>query len=360
MTPAHFTEVLFIGFFTAAGLYSALLFLITRDRPFLLYAALMDTAAAAQLVFAGDLMGLERGTRELAVFRTVCYLAFFMAQAGFTWSYLRLAITSPKTARVLGIILAVNLAALFVQLGGLAGPYQAVNHVLFVVLIGACGWAGVAGLRAGDESARYFVLGYGGAAFGMVLSGVAEALHLGSWPEYFFQFAVAWQGALLALALSGAYAKLDPLTGVKSRHAFDERLNAAWKRASENWTGLCLIIVAAGGIKEYEARAGRVAADALLRRIANFCAGCCRDRADLFARYGDHAFAAIIQGATRAQADFIAARMRETVAADCLVPIGVGVSSNENAISAEALVQQAARRSARDTIARSGLILAEH
>lgn len=353
MTAGHFTEVLFTGFFTAAGLYSALIYLITRDRPFLLYAALMDASAAAQFVFAGDLLGLQAGTERLLVFRCVCYAAFFLAQAAFARAYLRLGPAPARISTALTVVLGLNLAALAVAMRwGPAGPYQFVDHALFVLLLATCGAAGVAQARGGDEGARFYVAGFAGALAAMVASAAADALHWGAWPEYLFQLGVAWEGALLALALANGYAKVDPLTGLKSRAAFDRRLNAAWDLAKGQNAGLAVIIVAAGGVREYQDRHGRVAADTELRRIAQLCAGCCRDRADLFARYGDEAFAAIIPGVTRERADEIAVRMRETVAQDCLLPVGVGVSSIDNAISAEALVQQAARRSARDTISR--------
>lgn len=353
VTPGHFTEVLFVGFFTAAGLYSALIYLITRDRPFLLYAALMDASAAAQFVFAGDLLGLQAGTGRLMIFRGVCYAAFFLAQVAFARSYLRVGASPGGISTILTLALSANMAALAVSMQwGTGGPPQFIDHILFVLLLAVCGFAGLAQARGGDEGARFYVIAFTGAALAMVASAAADALHAGAWPEYLFQLGVAWEGALLALALANGYAKVDPLTGVKSRGAFDQRLAAAWTRAKAENAGLAVIIVAAGGVRDYQDRHGRVAADGVLRRIAQLCSGCCRDLADLFARYGDEAFAAIIPGVTREQADEIALRMRETVAQDCLLPVGVGVSSIENAISPEALVQQAARRSARDTISR--------
>jgi diguanylate cyclase (GGDEF)-like protein len=173
-----------------------------------------------------------------------------------------------------------------------------------------------------------------------------------AWAEYFFQFGVAWEGALLALALSSRYAKVDPLTGAKSRHAFEERLSAAWRFAVKQRSGLAVIIVAINGLKEYDARHGRIAGDTLLRKVANVCWACCGDRVDLFARYGDEAFAAIIPNVTRAQADALGFELRDRVARESPLIVGVGVASIENAISAKALVQQAARRSARDAIGR--------
>jgi diguanylate cyclase (GGDEF)-like protein len=336
--------VLFIGFFTAAGLYSALVFLITRDRPFLWYAALADTMAAAQLVFSPDLLPvLAHGTAPV-IYRMVSFGLFFAAQVAFVRSFLQLPSRSPRYMRVLWIALALNIAGLF--------TYAAAAHVLFLALLAACGLAAWGSASTGSEEARYYVLAFAGALAGALASGAAQWMQLGHWPEYFFQFGVAWEGALLALALASRYAKVDPLTGAKSRHAFEERLAAAWRFASKQRSGLAVVTVAIGGLKDYDAQHGRIAGDALLRKIANLCVAACGERLDLFARYGDEAFAAIVPNVTRAQADAIGVELRDRVARESPLVVGVGVSSIENAISAKALVQQAARRSARDAISR--------
>lgn len=353
MSTAHFTEVLFVGFFTAAGLYSALVFLITRDRPFLWYAALMDAMAAAQLVFSPDLIpAISHGAAMLA-YRTVAFALLFIAQVAFVRAFLQLHTRAPRYMRLLWILLALNIAGLAIPfLTAAQEPYRAIDHALFLVLLGTCGLAAWQSASTGLDEARYYVVAFGGALAGAIASGAAQWMGLDNWSEYFFQFGLAWEGALLALALASRYAKVDPLTGAKSRHAFDERLAAAWRFASKQHTGLAVIIVAIGGLKEYDAHHGRIAGDALLRKIAALCLACCGDRVDLFARYGDEAFAAIIPNVTRAQADAIGADVRERVANESPLVVGVGVSSIENAVSVKALVQQAARRSARDTISR--------
>ena len=353
MSTAHFTEVLFVGFFTGAGLYSALVFLMTRDRAFLWYAALMDAMAAAQLVFSPDLLPFISHGAPLLAYRAVAFALLFAAQVTFVRAFLQLHTRAPRYMRALWVLLGLNIAGLvFPFVTAAQEPYRTIDHLLFLALLGACGLAAWQSATRGLDEARFYVVGFAGALAGAIASGAAEWLGWGSWPEYFFQFGLAWEGALLGLALASRYAKVDPLTGAKSRHAFEERLTSAWEFAAKQRGGLAIIIVAIGGLKEYDTRYGRIAGDALLRRVANLCLSCCGDRVDLFARYGDEAFAAIIPGVTRAQADAIGIELREKVARDLPVVVGVGVASIENAISAKALVQQAARRSARDTISR--------
>jgi diguanylate cyclase (GGDEF)-like protein len=353
MSLAYFTEVLFIGFFTAAGLYAALIFLMTRDRLFLWYAFLMDTMAAAQLIFAPDLLhAILPGVSPL-VYRTLAFGLFFVAEATFAWRFLQLGSRAPVHARGVQVLLTLNLLALSLAYLHAGEPYAELAHLLFLALIAQCAAAAWRTASAGHTDARFYVAAFAGVLIGATGSGITQSLGLGSWPEYLFQFGVSWQGALLALALATRYAKIDALTGAKSRSAFEEHLTAAWRSSQARGSGLAVIMIAVGGLKKYDERFGRIAGDAMLRDLANSCVKACGDRLDLFARYGDEAFAAIVRQVSRAQADAIAVSLRDMVAPDFPLTVGVGVASKENAISAEALAQQAARRSARDAIART-------
>lgn len=351
MSTAHFTDVLFVGFFTAAGLYSALVFLISRDRPFLWYAALMDAMAAAQLAFSPDLIPFVKNVAAVLVYRACAFGLLFAAQVAFVRAFQQLHARSPRYMRLLWVLLALNLAGLLIPFFT-QQAYVAIEHLLFLALLIACGFAAWQSAAAGMEEAQFYVAAFAGAFAGAFASGVAESLQLGDWGEYFFQFGVAWEGALLALALASRYAKTDPLTGAKSRDAFEARLAAAWQSAVKQHSGLALVMVAVGGLKEYDARMGRIAGDALLRKIATLCAASFGDHLDLFARYGDEAFAAIMPNVTRSQADAIANDLREHLARESPIVAGVGVSSIEDETSAQALVQRAARRSAIDAISR--------
>ncbi|HEY9180179.1 MAG TPA: 7TM diverse intracellular signaling domain-containing protein, partial [Candidatus Baltobacteraceae bacterium] len=192
MSTAHFTEVLFIGFFTAAGLYSALVFLITRDRPFLWYAALMDTMAATQLIFSPDLIPAISHGSALLAYRTVTLALFFSAQVAFVRAFLQLHTRWPALMRALWAVLALNLAALvFPFVTGAAEPYLTIAHVLFLVLLGVCGVAAWQNASTGLDEARYYVIAFGGALAGAIASGATQSLAIAGWPEYFFQFGAA-------------------------------------------------------------------------------------------------------------------------------------------------------------------------
>jgi diguanylate cyclase (GGDEF)-like protein len=354
MSLAHFTDVLFVGFFMAAGLYGGLLFLMTRDRVFLAYAALMDALAAVQLVFAPELVQQVFPAFPPHAYRMAALALLFAAETGFAWTFLRVRVRLRPYATALGSVLLLNIVALFLEY---ADPdnvvYIATGHLLFLALLGLAAAAAWESLSQGARDARYFFNGFVGAFAGALVAAVLQQMQLGAWPEYAFQFGVAWQGALLAAALASRYTQMDPLTGAKSREAFEERLRATWAVAEKRRSGLAVVTIAIDGLRDYDARYGRIAGDAALRELAQECVAACGDRLDLFARYGDEALAAIVTRVSRAEADEIARRLELALGAKTRpLSVGIGVASKENAISAEALQQQAARRSARDAIRR--------
>lgn len=354
MSLAHFTEVLFIGFFMAAGLYGGLLFLLTRDRVFLAYAALMDAMAAAQLVFAPELVAQVFHSVAPQAYRLAALSLLFIAQAAFAFAFLELGVRQRGYAKALGAALALNLAVLFAEYARNGAPlYAAAGHFAFLLLLFVCGAASFEAFTGGARDARFYFSGLAGAFAGAALAGFAEQLHLGNWSEYLFQFGIAWQGALLAVAIAARYTQIDPLTGAKSREAFEDRLRTAWDVAEKRGSGLAVIMLAVDGLPDYDMHHGRIAGDAVLRGIADACVAACGHRLDLFARYGDAALAAIVTRVSRDQADDIARRLEFDVAAKAPLTVGIGVASKENAISAEALGQQAARRSARDAIGKT-------
>ena len=340
------------GFFAAIGLYNTLIYFVTGDRAFLWYALLMDSLAGVEFVFTPNLIGM--GGEALLVYRVGVFAVFFTIEAIFSWTFLRLNVRSPRDARIVAITLAANLLALGLsQVFAPSAIHRGVDHLLFLGLLAACALPAWSGASLGQEDSRYYFIGFGALFAGSLASGILDLASMQAAAQICFQVGVFAQAALLTLALASRYFKLDPLTGVKSRRAFDEGLPRAWRAATGSRTGLAVIVVAIHALKEYEARHGRMAGDSMMRRVANLCAGCCRDRADVFARYGDEAFAAIIPRVSRAEADAIAARMRDLVEETCQITIGVGVASIDEAHSSKGLIQRAARRSARDAIGRA-------
>jgi len=94
--------------------------------------------------------------------------------------------------------------------------------------------------------------------------------------------------ALRALILT------DALTGVANRRAFDERLDAEWRRCGRADLPVALILVDIDHFKLYNDHYGHQAGDATLIRFATaMCRAAARSQ-DLVARYGGEEFAILL------------------------------------------------------------------
>ena len=343
MTSAG-AALLFVGFFSAIGLYNALVYCTTRDRPFLWYFGIMASMAAIEVLFEPSLLGISvaRNSFGLNVLRPAILIAFFASEAGFAISFLRLPEHLPRYVRAIVVLLSVNIAGIILEN---ALPATALHRVLddlaLFAFLGTCAAAGARSRRLGHYNARYYLLAFAGACAGVVINDVAQDL---AWHNaiaaYSFQTGMAWEGLFLALALAGRarFATIDQLTGVGNRRAFDEALPTLWMAAMRGKTALALLFIDVDDFKGYNDTYGHPAGDDLLRRIAHLCASCC-ERSDIFTRYGGDEFAAILPHVSASHANGVARRMREIVEQSCPVTISVGVAVlDETTTSAHQLV----------------------
>jgi diguanylate cyclase (GGDEF)-like protein len=114
----------------------------------------------------------------------------------------------------------------------------------------------------------------------------------------------------LALQRALDEARIDPLTGVWNRKAFDENLPIQAAISRRYGTPLALVLVDADDLKAVNDRYGHVAGDEVLRRLARLLRESLRE-ADLLMRLGGDEFALLLpqtdlQGATAAAARIVA------------------------------------------------------
>lgn len=91
-------------------------------------------------------------------------------------------------------------------------------------------------------------------------------------------------------------ARVDALTHLPNRRAFEERLEMEWQRAGRSGTHLAVISIDVDFFGAYNERYGHPAGDACLQRVASALSAEIRRPEDLLARYGGEEFIALLPG----------------------------------------------------------------
>ena len=110
-----------------------------------------------------------------------------------------------------------------------------------------------------------------------------------------------------------ALARVDALTQIANRRAFDEFLGKAW--AARNHTPLTLILCDIDYFKLYNDTYGHQAGDECLRLVAQALKKAVKRQPDLVARYGGEEFAVVLPNTALAGAKHVARAIQTTVQA---------------------------------------------
>ena len=382
--------------------YNLLLFLVLRERNFLLYVLLAGSGGLAMLAFAGLGApylwppGLDWNARALAFLLGLTSLAAIL----FGRSFLDSASHAPRWHRLLDLGLCVlaplTLASLLLPATPMLRLLSLLGLASIVLLLGC----GLACLRRQVPAARVFVaagtLALGGALllalrrFGMPLSDALtlDALLVGATLELLLlsfglaqrlsvlrqrQLAAtldAQQQDLRALqeqervleqrvaerteALAAANARLrelalqDPLTGLANRTAMRQHLEQAWQRARRRREMLALILLDLDGFKPVNDCHGHESGDRLLVQVARRLQASARS-SDLVARLGGDEFVLVCEGiGSELQAEQLAARILEELArpfrldgAEIRIGASIGISFGLGCQCCEDLLREA-------------------
>ena len=90
--------------------------------------------------------------------------------------------------------------------------------------------------------------------------------------------------------------RIDGLTGVLNRRAFDEMLGAEWVRAQRTKTPLGILMMDIDCFKAYNDRYGHLAGDGCLKSVASALSTVVRHPPDSLARYGGEEFVCVLPG----------------------------------------------------------------
>jgi len=108
--------------------------------------------------------------------------------------------------------------------------------------------------------------------------------------------------------------RIDALTSVANRRAFDETLALEWRRMMRQGGDISLLMIDVDHFKAYNDAHGHPAGDDCLRRIATCLSGTVHRAGDLVARYGGEEFAVILPNTAAADAQRIAEHIHTEVA----------------------------------------------
>lgn len=108
--------------------------------------------------------------------------------------------------------------------------------------------------------------------------------------------------------------RLDGLTGIPNRRAFDEQLDLEWRRACRSRDALALLLVDIDDFKGYNERNGHLLGDDTLRKIGEILRETLNRAGDFIARHGGDDFAALLPATRPEELNAVASRIRHAVA----------------------------------------------
>ncbi len=215
----------------------------------------------------------------------------------------------------------------------LAGGYDAPYHELYVLSAVA-----VAGIHPKRQVAVFLVV--------LFLAGAAPLLYLGASAEGLVTvggqiiFLIGLTAVVMLLThrvreqrvdlrrRAGAaqeLARVDQLTGLGNRRAFDEALDREIARSLRVASALTVGVADLDGFKQINDSYGHVKGDEFLRTAANAIAEEVR-RPDVCFRWGGDEFALVLPDTDRAGAELLAKRLCTAVKNACVVPDGTSIS----------------------------------
>jgi two-component system, sensor histidine kinase LadS len=328
----NITYGFFYGFLFALLAYNLMLWLGLRASPYGLYALYLATFITLNLAYTG--YGFEWLWPDLPRWQQWAppTLMVLCACTGllFAQSFLETRRHFPRLHLGVNVLIVANLVALVVTMGsGWQGMalWLAFTFILAftVIMLGL----GIVSLRMGIRTSRYFLIA---AACSMAGDATTALAVWGTIPYTVWTFRAAEIGmlleaTLLALALTYRFrrgearrvqaeqmARLDELTGLNNRRAFQDISDAIWGSALREDRSLSVILLDIDHFKRVNDTYGHSAGDRVLQALAQVLRDKLRD-ADVIARWGGEEFIVLLPDTTLDEAAAMAERLREAVAA---------------------------------------------
>lgn len=108
-------------------------------------------------------------------------------------------------------------------------------------------------------------------------------------------------------------ARIDSLTEIKNRRAFNEKLQEEWARSARYRTPLSMVLLDVDNFKSYNDSFGHPAGDEVLKKVASVLDAAVRGT-DFLARYGGEEFVLLLPNTDADGAMILAERLRQKIA----------------------------------------------
>ncbi len=311
---------IFYGALIALALYNLFIFLIVRDRSYLLYITYL-------VVFALFISGFNgHSTQYLwpestwwANHSLLIFWGGVIAMALiFSQNFLNLKIYSPRINRVANgfssIALGCAVASLFM-------PYAMVVKVLFILAPPSYAlilYAAYKGIRRGFAPAIYFMVAWTllmVAAITSTLISAGVIKQMSSLSPLIVQWGALFEMVLLSIALASRIRNLeqdsltDSLTHLFNRRFFDAQLERSLAQAQRSGRPLSLMVLDIDHFKSFNDTLGHGKGDQALKQVGQVLSQVVRE-SDYACRYGGEEFAVIMPDTDRAEAVAVAERVR--------------------------------------------------
>jgi diguanylate cyclase (GGDEF)-like protein len=317
------------------ALGSLLIWLILKDKLFLLYPGMFFLEALYLAYFSGegfDWPLLSYGTAVSAFTWNVPVALSGAVACLFIREIADLKHSSPRVYRVFGWIAWVFVALTFANLAhliGLGGLVAAIGNVVFVgsavftLVVAFLAW------RRGNRAAGWFLIAWGMLETVAIATGIRLLVDRVENAErlLYYGLPLSTVAAAILVALGVAdrlreqraalteaerRAQTDPLTGVLNRRSLVERLDAACLRARARGLPIALLFIDLDHFKEINDTFGHAAGDACLSAVIAPIQAELR-QSDVIGRYGGEEFVVILSSADITAAHPIAERIRNRV-----------------------------------------------